>query len=105
MIRRPPRSTLFPYTTLFRSVSEERGFEDAGVGFPVEREKEHAHAAESQRPPGNSTYQVPAFPGFYPGDTKPRNARGSPGERLDLTFHGLSYTPVHRKVRPNRTGV
>src|SRR3712207_8980440 len=26
MIRRPPRSTLFPYTTLFRSV------EDAGVG-------------------------------------------------------------------------
>src|SRR5688572_32762603 len=24
MIRRPPRSTLFPYTTLFRSVSAER---------------------------------------------------------------------------------
>src|SRR5260370_7597767 len=23
MIRRPPRSTLFPYTTLFRSISEE----------------------------------------------------------------------------------
>src|SRR2546427_7119458 len=25
MIRRPPRSTLFPYTTLFRSQAEERG--------------------------------------------------------------------------------
>src|SRR3712207_7667430 len=25
MIRRPPRSTLFPYTTLFRSVGERRG--------------------------------------------------------------------------------
>src|SRR2546422_8060952 len=25
MIRRPPRSTLFPYTTLFRSVSHGRG--------------------------------------------------------------------------------
>src|SRR5437764_8680420 len=25
MIRRPPRSTLFPYTTLFRSSSEEGG--------------------------------------------------------------------------------
>src|SRR2546421_1180692 len=25
MIRRPPRSTLFPYTTLFRSVSQEPG--------------------------------------------------------------------------------
>src|SRR5256884_8247887 len=26
MIRRPPRSTLFPYTTLFRSVAATRGF-------------------------------------------------------------------------------
>src|SRR2546430_13267060 len=26
MIRRPPRSTLFPYTTLFRSFSETAGF-------------------------------------------------------------------------------
>src|SRR5256885_8394417 len=25
MIRRPPRSTLFPYTTLFRSVRDRRG--------------------------------------------------------------------------------
>src|SRR3989442_7403326 len=25
MIRRPPRSTLFPYTTLFRSLAEHRG--------------------------------------------------------------------------------
>src|SRR5256886_11279030 len=25
MIRRPPRSTLFPYTTLFRSISERLG--------------------------------------------------------------------------------
>src|SRR3712207_7963984 len=30
MIRRPPRSTLFPYTTLFRSPTEEQhGHEDA----------------------------------------------------------------------------
>src|SRR2546430_16398770 len=27
MIRRPPRSTLFPYTTLFRSIAEEIGVE------------------------------------------------------------------------------
>src|SRR3712207_7900320 len=50
MIRRPPRSTLFPYTTLFRShdrhVHEDEGEEDqvgagdvrAGV---VERERRH----------------------------------------------------------------
>src|SRR2546430_12191834 len=28
MMRRPPRSTLFPYTTLFRSPVEERQFDD-----------------------------------------------------------------------------
>src|SRR3989442_7674217 len=32
MIRRPPRSTLFPYTTLFRSVSRQ---ESSGVGNRV----------------------------------------------------------------------
>ena len=38
MIRRPPRSTLFPYTTLFRSLKElslKHGFEVAIVAFPV----------------------------------------------------------------------
>src|SRR3712207_8233064 len=33
MIRRPPRSTLFPYTTLFRSRGDRRGREDRGAGF------------------------------------------------------------------------
>src|SRR2546430_11383409 len=46
MIRRPPRSTLFPYTTLFRSDvgfayprperSREGGFSLAGVSFTIE---------------------------------------------------------------------
>src|SRR2546429_5802960 len=35
MIRRPPRSTLFPYTTLFRSCAEYR--RSAAVSFLVER--------------------------------------------------------------------
>src|SRR5205085_11025731 len=29
MIRRPPRSTLFPYTTLFRSLAKHRGAREA----------------------------------------------------------------------------
>src|SRR5258705_10154114 len=32
MIRRPPRSTLFPYTTLFRSHVAHRGGSDLSVG-------------------------------------------------------------------------
>src|SRR3712207_7318213 len=33
MIRRPPRSTLFPYTTLFRSVGTREVGEGLGVGL------------------------------------------------------------------------
>src|SRR2546427_1181937 len=34
MIRRPPRSTLFPYTTLFRSYVAARNFEHAARRLP-----------------------------------------------------------------------
>src|SRR5256885_3461261 len=36
MIRRPPRSTLFPYTTLFRSRDEHREADLLPVGRPVD---------------------------------------------------------------------
>src|SRR2546429_7411627 len=37
MIRRPPRSTLFPYTTLFRSILDDlsRGFRQAALDTPL----------------------------------------------------------------------
>src|SRR5260370_10810223 len=35
MIRRPPRSTLFPYTTLFRSSTGDVTGSSGGGGFPV----------------------------------------------------------------------
>src|SRR3712207_9159463 len=34
MIRRPPRSTLFPYTTLFRSLGEDPGDPSKGYFVP-----------------------------------------------------------------------
>src|SRR2546429_6769347 len=36
MIRRPPRSTLFPYTTLFRSLSDDRRLPGCRAGCPPE---------------------------------------------------------------------
>src|SRR3712207_6911890 len=33
MIRRPPRSTLFPYTTLFRSIMNDGGFGYHGAAY------------------------------------------------------------------------
>src|SRR5256885_13894739 len=43
MIRRPPRSTLFPYTTLFRSIiqPEDEGF--SGVVFKVQANMDANH--------------------------------------------------------------
>src|SRR3712207_7513865 len=53
MIRRPPRSTLFPYTTLFRSVEEpverrDEGDEHADRDVPVDG----LHAAVDEDPDG-----------------------------------------------------
>src|SRR2546425_3508622 len=56
MIRRPPRSTLFPYTTLFRSskpgaqpvpVPIRRGFAFQDVGFRYPRSEEHTSELQS----------------------------------------------------------
>src|SRR2546422_3603764 len=49
MIRRPPRSTLFPYTTLFRSRPAEEdlvGLDDPGVRLDLRRRESLEHAAE-----------------------------------------------------------
>src|SRR3712207_8361431 len=43
MIRRPPRSTLFPYTTLFRSARSAEVLEQAGV------RPAHGHVGERDR--------------------------------------------------------
>src|SRR2546430_13401771 len=56
MIRRPPRSTLFPYTTLFRSVGREvDAGGEAGVDLPqstiavtVEQVRSEEHTSELQ---------------------------------------------------------
>src|SRR2546427_2034963 len=39
MIRRPPRSTLFPYTTLFRSHLEKYGGHTMAAGLTIRRER------------------------------------------------------------------
>src|SRR2546430_3811990 len=59
MIRRPPRSTLFPYTTLFRSLVEK--YRCDGL------EKDRAVAVSAQPPGANSSAlqdTLPDYPDF-----------------------------------------
>src|SRR3712207_7521549 len=52
MIRRPPRSTLFPYTTLFRSPRGPRGFRfEAGAGLAPPLRAHTARNALRRRAP------------------------------------------------------
>src|SRR5437667_821522 len=54
MIRRPPRSTLFPYTTLFRSFCRPQNFralfpaeKSHAAGRPAKRSEEHTSELQS----------------------------------------------------------
>src|SRR5260221_3923271 len=49
MIRRPPRSTLFPYTTLFRSVSADD---------PHARQQQHRRDSEDENAPNFHSFLV-----------------------------------------------
>src|SRR2546430_15491965 len=94
MIRRPPRSTLFPYTTLFRSVLEigtGSGYQTALLGalagqvFSVERVEALARAAQralreagatnTSPPPGGGALGGRGFP---PHDPTPAPAGAAP---------------------------
>src|SRR5438105_7503897 len=50
MIRQPPRSTLFPYTTLFRSTEREAGNRPADSRACRQRSNEHARRVDRQSP-------------------------------------------------------
>src|SRR5947199_3875863 len=80
MIRRPPRSTLFPYTTLFRS---RRG--------PVLEHPHRVHAAEDdphvQRPEDHERDELRQ--GVERVDHLPRQDRKS--TRLNSSHLGISY--------------
>src|SRR2546430_4416131 len=84
MIRRPPRSTLFPYTTLFRSV---RILED------------HLQPAQELRPaPPPQRGDGPALEGDGAGGQRLEADRG-PGQRR-LAPPGLAAQPADPPPRP-----
>src|SRR6202163_2713134 len=71
MIRRPPRSTLFPYTTLFRSLPDVHGefFSEVirGIDLAARREGYHILVSGSHSEPGEMLEVVETMRGRVDG--------------------------------------
>src|SRR3712207_8504416 len=91
MIRRPPRSTLFPYTTLFRS---EQAYEDDHRGRPMRRLTvgEAADLLESLEPDLPADYFARQLRGFVQRDfIAPLGYRDRKSTRLNSSHANISY--------------
>src|SRR3712207_8138712 len=92
MIRRPPRSTLFPYTTLFRS-----GLAGRALGCPRLRERARGRAGGAR--PTNGRAGSPRRPGVLvsppggrtPPTPPPAGGRDRKNTRLDPSAHHTSH--------------
>src|SRR5256885_14245712 len=71
MIRRPPRSTLFPYTTLFRSLvaAEEAGLRGASGGRFTALRAEEAHSFWMRAAESFATRPITLRTGGPPGSS------------------------------------
>src|SRR3712207_7902791 len=88
MIRRPPRSTLFPYTTLFRSVVGRR---DGGAADGPVHDLEAVAVAEQRRP---RRHALGAQPGADRIDRK--------STRLNSSHANISYAVFCLKKKIER---
>src|SRR5258708_24874487 len=96
MIRRPPRSTLFPYTTLFRSlvaiegVRAERGALGGGLNFALEgrarRPRPRRRARRDRKSTRlNSSHQIISYAVFCLKKKKDNDETYFPQEATDIT--------------------
>src|SRR3712207_7826301 len=86
MIRRPPRSTLFPYTTLFRSSSNP---EDLAKAERKKRKEEEAKRLAVEGTDAKPTPAPSASPGAKPDSDDAREDRKS--TRLNSSHANISY--------------
>src|SRR2546422_8613643 len=87
MIRRPPRSTLFPYTTLFRSRSATRPCPPRGGSAPARRRRD---LSEARRPLQTE------------GD--PRNRSEEHTSELQSRLHLVCRLLLEKKTQPPGNG-
>src|SRR2546426_9277668 len=99
MIRRPPRSTLFPYTTLFRSIAAQFGIFAAQVVNPWLNTRRHLSCRRRRAPPSWSRQFV------APDDRSEREVRRAEDRkstRLNSSHLVISYAVFCLKKKPTR---
>src|SRR2546422_2019921 len=89
MIRRPPRSTLFPYTTLFRSLRVKRLHDQA----------ENAHAAGGW---GQEIGAWQALLAIEPNNEQAKENRDRKSTRLNSSHGYISYAVFCLKKKKKR---
>src|SRR3712207_7356342 len=93
MIRRPPRSTLFPYTTLFRSPHAEHRLPPLGHARPGDARAAGALGGAGGRP-ARSAAGPGHDPAFLPEDRK--------STRLNSSHANISYAVFCLKKKKTR---
>src|SRR3712207_7555353 len=95
MIRRPPRSTLFPYTTLFRS----RGAEVVGRALEVVHER--ARVAGEALQPGEGGARLVEEGREDPEGLRQRGVADRKSTRLNSSHANISYAVFCLKKKNN----
>src|SRR5947199_8104873 len=100
MIQRPPRSTLFPYTTLFRSSDIKKIIFSGDLGnSPEALEKETENFNEADAVVMESTYGDRLHPAGDPADVIQSDRKST---RLNSSHLGISYAVFCLKKKNNR---
>src|SRR3712207_7881256 len=101
MIRRPPRSTLFPYTTLFRSAGRDPGEQHGFVNTPIYRGSTVLFETmdDVRRRRGRFTYGTKGTPTTHALETAWTDRKST---RLNSSHANISYAVFCLKKK-NRT--
>src|SRR3712207_8454808 len=91
MIRRPPRSTLFPYTTLFRARAGDRGGV-AGRAVDAARQRRHRPRLVAEEQPGGLVHALRC-------QVRPRDRKST---RLNSSHANISYAVFCLKKKKRR---
>src|SRR2546426_9792433 len=108
MIRRPPRSTLFPYTTLFRSTRTAEGVTDptrpvcccVRTNSPVDIGERYGHILET-RPRPARTPVIQSDAAARAGRRVAGRPRRSPGERRGRPRPPAHVQPAVQRLAPH----